>query len=109
MLRESLENYEPVVFSGNVGLLFLEALSPAEAVGLLRQRKAAVEEMLQQAHSHEIHEGSPALLLVHQIRHLATERQWLAEVIAQLESSAQGDDHAGGHSPLGQGHGETEG
>lgn len=104
MLRESLAGYEPMVFSGNIGLLFLDVLPSTEAVELLRVRREGVESLLQQAHSHEAHGESPSVLLLHQTRHLATELEWLDEVITHLEAGPQGHGHGGGHTPLGHDH-----
>jgi DNA-binding PadR family transcriptional regulator len=85
MLRESLAAYEPIAFQGNIGLLFLDALPAQEAAGLLKERRARVERVLQMAQRHEVHEESSTLLLLNQTRHLATELEWLEEVIVRLE------------------------
>lgn len=90
MLRESLAAYEATVFHGNIGMLFLGAILPAEASELLRARRASVEKVMQQVESHEAHGESSSILLLHQARHLATELEWLDEVIARLESGSQG-------------------
>lgn len=109
MLRESLADYEPMVFSGNIGLLFLDAIPSGEAVELLRARRESVESLLQQARSHDVHGESSSVLLLHQTRHLATELEWLDEVIAQLESGPQGHAPGAGYTPLSHGHGEYQG
>lgn len=93
ILRESLIKYEPFEFPGNAGFLFLDAISPGEASALLRQRKASVAGLLQEARCHPVHEHASALLLLHQARHLATELEWLDEVIAELESGSQAHGH----------------
>jgi DNA-binding PadR family transcriptional regulator len=86
MLRENLVKYEAPEFSGNVGILFLHALSPDEAATLLRQRRESVEELLQQVRCHDAHDHTTMLLLLHQTRHLETELEWLDQVITELES-----------------------
>ncbi|MBC8264329.1 MAG: PadR family transcriptional regulator [Anaerolineales bacterium] len=91
LLRESLADYKPVDFPGNIGLLFLDVLPTEEALSLLQKRRAIVESMLQMAHTHEVHHESHQLILLHQTRHLSTELEWLHEVIARLESGSQ--DH----------------
>ncbi len=106
LLRESLSDYKPVDFPGNIGLLFLDALPVEEALSLLQKRRAIVESMLQMVHTHEVHHQSYQLLLLHQTRHLSTELEWVDEVIARLKSGSQ--DHLNneeGH--IHQGHGET--
>jgi hypothetical protein len=87
MLRENLVKYEAPEFSGNVGILFLYALSPGEAVALLRQRRESVEGLLQQVRCHDAHDHTTMLLLLHQTRHLETELEWLDQVITELQSS----------------------
>ncbi len=87
LLRESLADYKPVAFVENIGLLFLDAVPAEETSSLLQSRRAIVESLLQKAHNHKGHHGSFELVLEHQKRHLATELEWLDEVIAQIESS----------------------
>jgi DNA-binding PadR family transcriptional regulator len=105
LLRQSLADYKPVDFPGNIGLLFLDALPVEEALSLLQKRRAIVESMLQMAHTHEVHHESYQLLLLHRTRHLSTELEWLDEVIARLKSGSQ--DHSYGEGHIHQGHGET--
>jgi DNA-binding PadR family transcriptional regulator len=88
MLRESLADFDPIVFSGNIGLLFLDAIPPEEAAELLHKRRAAVTSALQKAQSHEAHGESSSLLLLHHTRHLVAELEWLDKVIARLESGS---------------------
>lgn len=90
LLRESLADYQPVVFPGLVALLFLDEIPPQEAAELLQKRRASVENALRIAHAHEAHHGeSAALMLSHQVRHLETELSWLDQVIAQLAGSQE--------------------
>jgi DNA-binding PadR family transcriptional regulator len=87
LLRESLADYQPVVFPGLVALLFLDEIPPQEAAELLQKRRASVESVLRTAHAHEVHHGEgAALMLSHQVRHLETELLWLDQVIAQLSN-----------------------
>lgn len=109
MLRECLADYHPIVLSGSIGLLFLDAIPPDEAAALLQERRARVESVLQQAHGHEAHEGGSSLLLFQQTRHLATELEWLDEVIARFEADSQDVDHGEGHLSLEDGHSAEEG
>jgi DNA-binding PadR family transcriptional regulator len=105
LLRESLADYKPIVSLGNIGLLFLDAVPPKEALGLLQKRRASVESVLQQAHAHKVHEESFPLVLSHQIRHFTTELEWLDEVVAQLESRSQEHSPGEGHNHQGYGRG----
>ena len=97
------------MLSGSIGLLFLDAIPPDEAAALLQERRTRVESVLQQAHGHEVHHGSSSLLLLQQTRHLATELEWLDEVIARFEADSQDLDHGEGHLSLDHGHGAEEG
>jgi DNA-binding PadR family transcriptional regulator len=94
MLRENLVKYEAPVFSGNIGILFLHALSPDEAAALLRQRRKSVEGLLQQVDCHDAHDHTTMLLLLHQTRHLETELEWLDQVITELESGRSAHEPA---------------
>ena len=87
LLRESLADYKPVDFLGNIGLLFLDAIPVKEALSLLQKRRAIVENLLQSAHAHGEHQGSSQLILSRQIRHLSTELEWLDKVMTQVETS----------------------
>lgn len=87
LLRESLADYKPVDFLGNIGLLFLDAIPAEEALSLLRKRRAIVESLLQKIHTHGEHQGGFQLMLEHQTRHLSTELEWLSQVIARIETS----------------------
>ena len=93
LLRESLANYQPVDLPGNVGLLFLDAIPVAEALSLLQKRRTVVEGLLETACTHRGHKGGAELVLLHRVRHLSTELEWLDEVVGRLDS------HAGARPP----------
>ena len=84
LLRESLAGYRPIDFMGNIGLMFLDVIPTDEAVPLLEKRRAAVESLLQAAHAHGGHQGGSDRIIANHLRHLATEADWLDEVIAEL-------------------------
>ena len=108
ILRDCLADYHPIVFSGSIGLMFLDAIPPDEAAALLQERRARVSSVLQQAHDHKAHQESSSLLLLQQTRHLATELEWLDEVIARFEADSQDLDHGKGHLSLDHGHSAEE-
>ncbi len=87
LLRESLADFRPIAFTGNIGILFLHALPPQEALSRLQERRASVEGILEKVHVHHVHPESSRYMLLHQIRHLTTELEWLDEVISQLGST----------------------
>lgn len=84
LLRENLAEYAPSIFTGDIGLAFLDDMPPPEATALLTQRRAALSEKLARAQSAPAHTGSIQLLLDHQIHHLASEVAWLDGVLAKL-------------------------
>jgi DNA-binding PadR family transcriptional regulator len=85
LLRQVLVEYQPIVSPENVGLLFLHAVPPDEAVTLLQQRRDKAGHMLEMAKMHGAHGEDYPFLLLHQTRHLETELEWLAEVIAHFD------------------------
>jgi len=87
MLRESLSDYKPVQFRGDISLAFLDSLPPVETLSLLRKRHLAIKRQLQMAQTIPIHSSSLQLLIEHQIRHLSAELDWLDEVITRIESA----------------------
>jgi DNA-binding PadR family transcriptional regulator len=92
-LRQSLANYTPVNFFNDIGLAFLNALPAEEALPLLRQRREAIQQHLEKAQAHETHPGGFQLMLLHQIRHLSAELEWIDEVIEQLLGNAGTQGH----------------
>jgi DNA-binding PadR family transcriptional regulator len=87
LLRKSLADYKAVDFVGNIGLLFLDVLPAEETASLLQDRRTIVADLLQETQTHAGHHGGFQLVLEHQTRHLATELEWLDEVITRIESS----------------------
>jgi DNA-binding PadR family transcriptional regulator len=97
LLRQCLADYQPIDFRRNIGLLFLHAVPSDEAVELLQNRRASVAGVLKRARAHQGHDEGSALMLSHQTRHLATELEWLDQVIIQFVSQAsRSSDHSHG-------------
>jgi DNA-binding PadR family transcriptional regulator len=95
-LRESLVDYEPAMFPGNIGILFLDEIPPYEAIELLNKRRTRVKGVLEVARAHHVHEESSQWMLLHQTCHLNAELEWIDKVIAQLGSQASRfRDHPG--------------
>lgn len=86
MMRANLSAYTPARFPGDVGLAFIDALKPAEAIRLLTQRRAAMLGALAALESTPEHAGGAQFIIEHQRRHLAAELDWLDEVIARVEA-----------------------
>lgn len=93
LVRQSLADYKPVDYLGSIALAFVSVVPPSEAFSLLRQRRSAVERLLQATQSHDEHDGS-MLIIENQVRHLTVELEWLDEVIERVE----GQQTEGGQS-----------
>lgn len=88
LLRESLTQYHPVDFQGDIPLIFLDAIPGEEAIALLQNRRPAVETLLQNLHEFgDEHQGGFRLIIEHQKRYLSAELDWLDEVVAHIEAS----------------------
>jgi DNA-binding PadR family transcriptional regulator len=87
LLRENLASYSPARFSGDMGLAFIDALEPQEALILFGQRRATLAQALENARSTPAHAGSPQWVVDHQRRHLACELEWMDEVMKRLEEA----------------------
>jgi DNA-binding PadR family transcriptional regulator len=85
LLRENLSTYSPARFPGDIGLAFLDALDPHEAIALLNTRRHTIQMELNSAEAIPQHPGSSQLVIEHLVRHLRTELNWLDEVLARLE------------------------
>lgn len=85
MLRNSLANFEPTASHSTIGIAFINALPPESALTLLQKRREIIVEMQSNLTLDEAHEGSFAYLILHQIRHLNTELEWLDEIIVHLQ------------------------
>lgn len=85
LLRQNVASYIPSHFPGDVGIAYLDALPPGEALSLLRQRRAQLQLAQDQTGAAPAHRGSLEWVVEHQRRHLAAEAEWLEEIIARLE------------------------
>lgn len=86
LLRENLAKSDPLLFPGDIGLMFLEHLPADEVVGYLQQRLTQVDEQLQsfeRAPIHRYNRGS-RLAVDHVQTLLRAERGWLQETIMKL-------------------------
>ncbi len=88
LLRQNLAQWAQASFASDIGLAFVGALPPAEALELLGQRRAALEEARADAQAAPPHKGSLHWVIEHQARHLAAELEWLDEVMARLTRQA---------------------
>lgn len=87
LLRENLARHAPPVFGGDIGLAFLDAVDPHEAIELLAVRRAALVADLEAARAVPPHAGAWQLLIDHRVIHLEGELRWLDDVLARLASA----------------------
>ncbi len=84
LLRANLASVVAVKFGGDVGLAFVDALPRAEAIGLLAQRRQALQGQLAESKAVPVHAGSFQFVIDHQVHYLASELAWVDKVIEQL-------------------------
>ncbi|NWF70192.1 MAG: PadR family transcriptional regulator [Chloroflexi bacterium] len=90
LLRDNLSEQPPTRFPGDIGLAFIEALAPAEALSLLTERRRTLQAELTAINRAQDAHGSGGLRLVieHQQTHLRAELSWLDTVITRLRNDA---------------------
>lgn len=84
LLRQNLAGFDPLYFSGDIGLVFLQDLPASETLVLLEQRLDSARWRLEELNTAPAHPGSTQWLLEHQQRHLAAEIDWIRELIARV-------------------------
>lgn len=85
LLRENLASYIQTVFTGNIGLAFLDMLAKDEALSLLQQRQKSLNEQLALYENAPTHKGSMSFVIEHQQHHLRSEAKWLASLIERFQ------------------------
>lgn len=88
LFRANLATVVEVKFGGDIGLAFVDALPPVEAIDLLTQRRQMLATQLQAAQQVPPHAGSLQFLIDHQVHYLRSELTWVAKVIEQISSKA---------------------
>jgi DNA-binding PadR family transcriptional regulator len=85
LLRQSLADYKPISYLGNVGIMYLDTLPVEEAAALLQQRREKVANLAQAIQEDEQHQGGFQLMLSFHIGQLNAEMQLLDELIDNLQ------------------------
>ena len=96
LLRENLSTHPRARFAGDVGLAFLQALPPDEAVRRLQVREAVIAAELNDLRQAAPRQGPLELVLSHQRAHLESELRWLAALIGQMVPHAAPGEQSGG-------------
>lgn len=87
LLRENLCAYTPVNFPGDIGLAFMDWMTPAETLPLLEEQKEQVQARLLAVTTIPAHTGSLALIFSHQRHHLQAELDWLEQIISMVKNT----------------------
>ncbi|CEH30371.1 PadR family transcriptional regulator [Aneurinibacillus migulanus] len=89
LLQENLSEMKQVTLPGDIGLMFLDYLSPVEAVHYLRERLQRLETQIQAYESAPEHTSNPSvdLAIDRRLRLMRSDREWLVDTIAKLEKS----------------------
>ena len=87
LLRQSLADYKPISYLGNVGIMYLDTLPAEEAVALLQKRREKVANLAHAIRTDEQHQGGFQLMLSFHIGQLNAEMQLLNELIDHLQQS----------------------
>lgn len=85
LLRQSLGDYKPVSYLGNVGLVFLDGLPGEEAAALLQRRREEIAKLVAELQADEQHQGGFQLMLSYQLGQLEAELAWIDQVITRLQ------------------------
>jgi DNA-binding PadR family transcriptional regulator len=92
LLRDSLSSFTPAYFPGDIGLAFLDAMPPEEALTLLRLRRASIEQALAEAMIVPDHAGSIQIAIERRRHYLRAEMEWLDQVITRLNPAPRTAD-----------------
>jgi DNA-binding PadR family transcriptional regulator len=84
LLRENLASYTQAYFVSDIGLGFLDELKPQEAVTLLEQRRAMLNEQLTALQMAPLHPGGFQWVIEHRAAYLNAELTWTNTVLERL-------------------------
>jgi DNA-binding PadR family transcriptional regulator len=87
LLRESLADYKTSASRSDISIAFIDVLPRAEALSLLGKRRALIADLANRYRPEDGHHGSFGLVVEHRLRLLATELDWLDEVIQRVEET----------------------
>jgi DNA-binding PadR family transcriptional regulator len=89
LLRDNLAGFSSAKTGSDIGLAFVDALSPDEAQTFLLQRRNAVAAQIAEFEEAPAHAGSYQLLIDHQLHYLRSELEWLNLVIRRVKAKAR--------------------
>ncbi len=94
LLQNDLRNYEVRTLPGDIGIAFMDALPREQAHALLSERRAKIQQRLEEISQVSGHAGTLQLVIDHQIHQLQAELDWLQGVLDKL---ATGGDNQSDH------------
>lgn len=83
-MRAGLAHYEPVRFSDNIALAFVDGLPHTELLEPLQQRRNALLQIVESARLAPSHPGMVHLVIDHQRIHLKSELVWMDELLERI-------------------------
>lgn len=84
LLSRSLERYQPAVYQHDIGLMFVDALSPEEVVRQLRKRLKIIN-LHREEYSGLISEHAGSSIVEHQLNHLELDCTYIEKLINHFE------------------------
>lgn len=84
LLRDCLSNYTQTSFGDDIGVTFIDRLSPEEAKDLLIKKRQKIEEKLEKYKGIQNHGGSLQYVINHNIAHLKADISWVDETLKEI-------------------------
>ncbi len=88
LLRQCLAGYEPHKFTDDIALAFSDALSRAEMLQLLTERRKALVNVIEAVKLTPAHQGFVQLVIDHQRVHLESELRWMDELLERISADS---------------------
>lgn len=86
LLRDTLRSAEPPTYPIDTAVLFLDALAPEEAIGLLNERRSHLQQQIDVLRRAPDHGIPLRLIFEHNIAHLQAELTWTDGLIGWLNN-----------------------
>jgi DNA-binding PadR family transcriptional regulator len=93
LLRLSVGEYEPPHGYSDTGLMFLDALEPAEVRDLLTARRERIAAAIADHQEQDPHQGAMGLATERLHLHVQTELDWIDDVLGRPQYAETGDAH----------------
>jgi DNA-binding PadR family transcriptional regulator len=84
LLQNDLRSYEVRTLPGDIGIAFMDTLPREQAHALLSERRAKIQQRLEEISQVSGHTGTLQLVIEHQVHQLRAELGWLESVLDKL-------------------------